>query len=273
MFSGQPVYQILGCMAVCLISCDSQRIGEKHRIEHDVGGRNLAAQRAGAEWKSKMPVVTHMVKRTTVHDGLSEVGMSEGRYVTEYTYRDPVYDGRQREFRGFREAEVKTIGDTNSPTSVSWTKFDLGEPPADLPVWKDNPNEARKGNPLVAETFNESRTVYTGTTWPTYELRQLFDGLDGRGVYVSFAKARSYVTVRRSSSCFLARMSPMCFHIQRKHQTRNRRIRTRRNKLWETITVFGRRLIITAISEPQLLATPAHPLGTDVGLGERCVRG
>jgi hypothetical protein len=121
-----------------------------------------------------------MVKKTTVRDGLSAVGMPEGQYVTEYTYRDPVYDGRQREFRGFREAEVKTLGDTNSPTSVSWTKFDLGAAPTDLPLWKDNPNEARKGNPLVSESFNEARTVYTGTTWHTYDHRKLFDGADGR---------------------------------------------------------------------------------------------
>jgi hypothetical protein len=47
-------------------------------------------------------------------DNLEKVGRPAGAYVTEYGYRDPVYEGRERSFRGFREATVRVLGDVTS---------------------------------------------------------------------------------------------------------------------------------------------------------------
>ena len=109
----------------------------------------LAAEAAGDEWDKLCPTVLHMVDSVTVRDNLAAVGRPGGAYVTSYTYRDPHFDGVQREFRGFSETTVRTEGDTNSPTSESTTAFLLGERPTDLEVWEDNPNEALKGLPTV----------------------------------------------------------------------------------------------------------------------------
>src|SRR5690606_9512523 len=102
-------------------------------------------------------------------------------YVTEYTYRDPVFEGRQREFRGFKYAEAKKLGDQNSPTSISASHFLLGECADETPDngiddcslpqrWRDNPREALKGLPVVTETFDESG-VTLSTSANQYTLR------------------------------------------------------------------------------------------------------
>src|SRR5690606_31634316 len=133
----------------------------------------------------------------TETDNLSAFGRGPSSYTTEYTYRDPVYDGRQREFRGFREATSKTFGDTNSPTSSARSTFLLGECLVDTgeecpenQTWLDNPHEALKGLPLLSETFDEAGR-YLSTTVNRYTLRRLYEGLDGRGVVYAFQSGGS----------------------------------------------------------------------------------
>jgi RHS repeat-associated protein len=156
----------------------------------------LDAKNAGKEWSSKMPTLVHVVKRVTEKDNLTIAGRPPATYVTEYTYRDPVYEGRQREFRGFREAEAKKVGDSNSPTSVTRSVFLLGECRDETPNnnvedcsnperWRDNPREALKGLPVVTETRAENG-VYLSTTHNKYTLRHLYEGLDGRAVRYAF---------------------------------------------------------------------------------------
>ncbi len=97
------------------------------------------------------------------------------KYVTEYQYRDPVYDGQQREFRGFKKARSIRRGDANSPTDITETTFLLGEcedetTPAfgndngvnDCAVeerWRDNPKEALKGLPHLTERYDDKGRV------------------------------------------------------------------------------------------------------------------
>jgi len=160
----------------------------------------LAAAKANNDWIELCPTVLHMVESVTVRDNLGTVGRPDGVYVTEYTYRDPHFDGLQREFRGFAETTVRTLGDSNSPTSESRSEFLLGKrkvdgtfhPGIDLTDkanrWRDNPYEALKGLPFVAETYDPATGVYLSTTGTTYSLRKLYEGEDGRGVYVAFAQ-------------------------------------------------------------------------------------
>lgn len=145
-------------------------------------------------WCKKMPIVTHLVKRVTESDNLAFAGFPANAITTEYQYRNPVYDGRQREFRGFERARSKAIGDTTSPTAYTETKFLLGEcvdeaghASCDDPS-SDNEREALKGLPVITEQYSEAG-VYLSTTATAYRLRRLYDGLDGRQVRHAFQAA------------------------------------------------------------------------------------
>ena len=155
----------------------------------------LAAETAGNPWTRKAPMVLHIVTKSTEHDNLKIVGRPEGDYITTYEYRDPVYDGRQREFRGFASAKATRIGDGNSPPSSTESTFLLGDckneananpDPCSLPErWQDNPREALKGLPVLSESYDLAGP-YLSTTHHTYRLRQLYSGLDGRAVRHAF---------------------------------------------------------------------------------------
>jgi len=154
----------------------------------------VEAAEQGNAWDSVMPLSTPVVTRVTVRDNLEKVGRAAGRYITEYNYRDPVFEGRQREFRGFKSADTRNVGDANSPTSITRSTHLLGEcevaengfdacAPEDR--WRDNWREPLKGLPVQTETFDETGT-YLSTSHARYELRQLYTGRDGRRVSVAY---------------------------------------------------------------------------------------
>jgi RHS repeat-associated protein len=203
-------------------------LGKSTDIEYSSStAEMLAADRTGVEctgdatlfesaWCNRMPTVTHLVKRVTESDNLSVAGSGISHYVTEFSYRDPVYDGRQREFRGFRRARSKRLGDANSPTDLSESTFLLGEcededtndsfdPCKQSERWADNPREALKGLPIVTERFDEQGR-YLSTEAKTYRLRQLYGGLDGRVVRHAFESGKR-TTLYDTAAAFTAQES------------------------------------------------------------------
>ncbi|MBI3202989.1 MAG: hypothetical protein HYZ29_15730, partial [Myxococcales bacterium] len=161
-------------------------LGKTTSVEYSTStAEMLAAEGTPGKWTSRMPTVAHVVKRVTEQDGLG------GSYQTEYTYADPGYDGQQREFRGFKRASAKKVGDVNSPTDVTESSFLLGEcldetadqyDDCSLPQrWRDNPREALKGLPWLTERHDENGG-YLQTESNRYVLRELYKGLDGRAV-------------------------------------------------------------------------------------------
>lgn len=188
------------------------------------------------------PTSTAVVVRIATRDHLDAVGRPEGVYATELSYRDPVYEGREREFRGFREATVKTIGDGPSPTSLHRTTFLLGECPsyangtsADVcnpsALWQDNWAEALRGLPALEETFDE-RGVYLSTEHTKYELRQLYTGRDGRRVIVPYSVAREsfvYDTAAFDSSASTVALDEVDFNLTGVQTTRTRPVIRRAN--------------------------------------------
>jgi RHS repeat-associated protein len=156
----------------------------------------LAAEAANNAWSRKMPAVVHIVASVIERDNLGVVGRPDGVYTTSYEYRDPAYDGQQREFHGFTTARATRLGDANSPTATTESTFLLGDCLDETPNdnidecalaerWRENPREALKGLPVVSETF-DTTGVYLSTTHNTYRLRQLYQGLDGRVVRQAF---------------------------------------------------------------------------------------
>jgi RHS repeat-associated protein len=156
----------------------------------------LAAEKASIPWASKAPSVIHVVTKVTEKDNLAVVGRPAGEYSTVYEYRDPVYDGKQREFRGFRTARATHLGDANSPTAASESTFLLGEcfdedpndgiDPCDTADrWRESGRESLKGLPSKVETF-DLQGAYLSTNHHTYRLRRLYLGLDGREVRQAF---------------------------------------------------------------------------------------
>ena len=176
-------------------------LGKATSLEYSTStAEMLAAEKAGKPWSSRMPTVAHLVKRVTETSGLALAGQAAVSHVTEYSYRDPVYEGRQREFRGFRQASAKRIGDENSPSDITDSTFLLGECVDETPSngldecstperFRDNPREALKGLPVVTEKRDESGR-YLSTEHTTYRLRRLYVGRDGREVRHAFESGK-----------------------------------------------------------------------------------
>ncbi|MGC4087105.1 MAG: toxin TcdB middle/N-terminal domain-containing protein [Polyangiaceae bacterium] len=179
-------------------------LGKTTDIEYSTSTEEmLAADRANGSstwsspWTSRMPIVAQVVKRTTDSDNLYAGGTGPNQIVTEYSYRDPVYDGHQREFRGFTRGRSRRVGDTNSPSDITESQFLLGEcrngtvdavgecsDPA-----LDNPREALKGLPVASEHYDEAGLVLS-TERVGYRLRRLYSGRDGRYVHHAFESQR-----------------------------------------------------------------------------------
>ncbi len=154
------------------------------------------AARAGKPWESTAPTVAPVLVQTEVTDNLQRVGRVPTRVVTEYSYRDPVFAGREREFRGFREATTRALGDATHPTSLTRSLFLLGECQDDNDTddvdvcspaerWREHGREGLKGLPVLSEAYDE-QGVYHATHHTTYELRKLYEGRDGRRVSVVY---------------------------------------------------------------------------------------
>jgi len=176
-----------------LLSKVTNGVGATLNIDYTTSANQMmAAAAAGKPWSTFAPTNVPVLARTTTSDHGELIGRPPSVYVQEYTYRDPVYEGRQREFRGFSDVVVKTPGDANSPTSYSHTVFQLGEcslqfvgTTSDVCTsglrWQDNWREPLKGLPVLSEAYDDNG-VYLHTQHTTYELRQLYQGLDGRSV-------------------------------------------------------------------------------------------
>jgi RHS repeat-associated protein len=180
-----------------LLSRVENGLGKSTDLEYTstTAERALAAG-SNRPWKTRMPMVAHVVKKVTVSDNLTIAGRPPRRDVTEYSYFDPVYDPRQREFRGFTSASARRVGDGNSPAETAETTFLLGacfdEDSADGPdacslseSWRDNPHEALKGLPFLTEIRNDAG-IYLSGSLNKYRLRELYVGLDGRTVRHAF---------------------------------------------------------------------------------------
>jgi len=77
----------------------------------------------GADWLGELPFVVHVVRSITERDTITG---RETRLIMRY--HDGVYDGPQREFRGFTRVTVDNLGDDSVPTSRQMLTFFQGSP-------------------------------------------------------------------------------------------------------------------------------------------------
>jgi RHS repeat-associated protein len=112
-----------------------------------------ADARAGAAWDTYLPFPVHVVTETRLTDQLT------GRVTTTgMRYRRGVYDGIEREFRGFAEVEVQTSGDESTPTMVQVSSFDVGDLAGPTDALSATPEErarqrALSGSLVAVETL------------------------------------------------------------------------------------------------------------------------
>src|SRR5665213_2239551 len=79
------------------------------------------------------------------------------QYVTEYIYRDPVFDGRDSSFLGFQKVREISPGDVNTLVNRETTFYyatcgaQAGTPCQNT---YDDPQHSFRGLPVLTEVFN-----------------------------------------------------------------------------------------------------------------------
>ena len=162
----------------------------------DLPSLSRQASSNNAPWTLQSPQSIHVVTDVLVVDatpGLAQVSPPIVPSVeTQYTYTNPVYDGRDQEFVGFQTVEVINVGDSTEPSMHTKTTFyqgycNNGTAQYPCPTTADYPNHALRGLPILTEIYGDQTSGNTGaalsTTHRRYKEVPLYDGMDGRGVH------------------------------------------------------------------------------------------
>jgi hypothetical protein len=107
----------------------------------------LADQEKGRVWTSELPFVVRLVSAIHQHDTVT--GQTSSRRMR---YSDGVYDGPERQFRGFSQVEVEMSGDESTPVSIQVVTFFHGDPEHPDPAERDR-QRALSGTLLSTRTY------------------------------------------------------------------------------------------------------------------------
>lgn len=162
------------------------------RIDNGMGGEfeidyststamRLQDQNEGVDWLGELPFVIPVVQSIIEHDTITN---RETRLILRY--QDGVYDGPQREFRGFRHVSVDNLGDDSVPTSRQMITFFQGNPETEDLVERDR-QRALAGSMQSMRTLElaESNFVLRSESTQTWNARLEFSGPAGT-VYFPF---------------------------------------------------------------------------------------
>jgi RHS repeat-associated protein len=130
----------------------------------------------------------HVVQRLEVNNGLAAPHRIAS--VSEYTYRDPVFEPRSHTFRGFESVAVAHPGDEIAPGSVVSQSYLVGQcvrnPGEPCPLAVDNPFDALRGLVASSTTSTYSGGAFIGSplsgSHSVYQVRRIAQGADGRAV-------------------------------------------------------------------------------------------
>ena len=156
-----------------LLTSIQNGLGSTKRITYTSSAQLMLQASQHTPWASVMPLVMPVVTAVVDQDNLSTGALGVGQYESDYTYRDPSYDGQRRVFNGFASATVTHVGDADEPTNIESSTLLQGQcvsHPADgLDVcapserWRDNPRSALSGLVQVK-------------TYPGRDRDHIFDG-------------------------------------------------------------------------------------------------
>ena len=138
--------------------------------------------RATTPWTFTMPMPVPVLARISEDDGRGTVN------TRAITYRDPFYNAPKQEFRGFRQAELRDLGDDSIETQATVHFFDTGDAA-----------DCLKGKLLASVVTDESGAVFqrSDNDWTH---RVLATGVDGREVCYSFSEAVDQLIVEAGDS-------------------------------------------------------------------------
>lgn len=152
-----------------LLAAAANGLGLVTRLEHETSADQMVrARREGTPWSSVMQISVPVVRRIVEDD-------SRGNLNTrEITYRDPFWNAEKQEFRGFKNVQLREVGDSSSSDQLVRHRFDAGEEA-----------DCLKGKLLLDETLDETGKVFLRNE-NTWTRRQLAVGIDARVVCHAF---------------------------------------------------------------------------------------
>jgi len=135
----------------------------------------IADRAAGRLWAGSLPFPVPVVTAIDEHDTILD-----NRRRTELVYRDGVYDGIEREFRGFADVEQRLIGDDSAPTLRQQYRYFQGEP--EMPEPRERQRQRALSGSLAAleiHEVTEDGERLCMRSEQQWEAVQVHDGADG----------------------------------------------------------------------------------------------
>lgn len=175
--AGYKVLRFDGAKAPYLLEVVDNGMGGLCEISYsNTTAMRLRDQFEGTPWLGELPFVVHVVESITQRETVS------GRVtVMTMRYHDGVFDGVERNFRGFRGVTVEMSGDESVPASIQEVTFFQGDP-EHPDLFERDLQRARSGTPLTTKTYERTTAglrLCTEST-QTWNVRLEHDGTGGR---------------------------------------------------------------------------------------------
>jgi RHS repeat-associated protein len=149
-----------------------------------------------AAWTTTSPQHFHVVTQVRTTNNLQ--GPNRVDHITDYAYRNPIWDGRELKFRGFQTVKARSRGpglglpsDPRDPATLTETTYlsglcEIDYPGGSCPTYAvDRPFDVLGGQALDVETRDESGHVLS-TVHNKYQVVKALDGMDGRSVRFTY---------------------------------------------------------------------------------------
>lgn len=144
-----------------------------------------ASQRAGNPWKRPLPQVMMVTERVTTRTNLPDPYQS--RKQIGYSFNDPVWDGWERRFLGFREVTVKRWDPLGNNAEAIWTHNTFFIPECPNGFCNELPSAYRSASgALVATEIYDADGHYLSTSARSYKILQTARGLNGQSSWFSY---------------------------------------------------------------------------------------
>lgn len=105
-----------------LLSKVENGIGKVIEAHYGTSAEHMARDGGPDAWELRLPNVMITLDQLVTYDTLSNV-----RQVQSFRYKNGFFDGKEHQFRGFRDVEVTTAGDPSMEEGRSIYRFEVGE--------------------------------------------------------------------------------------------------------------------------------------------------